>query len=83
MSKEEVDRFAADVKGNGEMQEQVKNLGSDAAGIVSLANEKGYDFTEEELRAYAEEKKGELSDEQLKKVAGGAALAAVHVGVVG
>ena len=71
MSMEELKRFGADVKENKELQEAAKAAGDDAEAITKLANEKGYDFTVEDLKAAKEEAKGELSEEQLDNVAGG------------
>ncbi|MEW6357118.1 MAG: Nif11-like leader peptide family natural product precursor [Planctomycetota bacterium] len=82
MAKKDIDRLSADVKKDAKLAEDMKKCGTNAASIVKLAKEKGYNFTEGELKSYAKSKKGQLSEEQLKRVAGGAALAAVHVGVV-
>jgi predicted ribosomally synthesized peptide with nif11-like leader len=74
MSKAEVERFSKDVKASKALQEEVKKAGTSEQAVVDLAKSKGYDFTVEELKAAAAQKKGELSEEQLDKVAGGAAI---------
>lgn len=65
----EVKRFNEDLGKNKGMLEEVKNIGNDVAKIVAYANSKGYNFTVADVEAGA--KQGELSDEQLGKVAGG------------
>lgn len=85
MSQQEMERFAKDVKTNSALQDELKKAGTDEKAVVSIANAKGYDFSLEELKAYADSKKGELSDDQLQKVAGGASnvCAVTSVFVVG
>lgn len=83
MSKQDIERFSADLRNKADMAAEVKKLGKNLGAIVKLAGEKGYNFTEKELKNYAKAKKGELTAEQLEKVAGGAAVVAVHVAVVG
>ncbi|SHH18301.1 Nif11-like leader peptide family natural product precursor [Desulfosporosinus lacus] len=63
----EIQRFSTDLRDNQEMQKEIKNMGSDMGKIVAYANSKGYTFTVADVDA----KKGELSEEQLDKVAGG------------
>lgn len=82
MSQSELERFVADVKANKELQDALKEAGPDVDAIVKYASGKGYDFTADELKAYAQTKKGELSEEELEKVAGGVVAGAVEV-VVG
>lgn len=85
MSKQEMERFAKDVKTDSKLQEELKKAGTDAKSVVGIAKAKGYDFSEADLKAYADSKKGELSEEQLQKVAGGGSsvLAVSTVFVVG
>ena len=83
MGKKDIGRFGADAKRNAALAAEVKQLGGNLAAIVNLAKGKGYNFTEAELTEYAKARKGKLSEEQLKQVAGGAAVVAVHVAVVG
>lgn len=71
MSQSELERFVADVKGNKELQDALKEAGSDVDAIVKFASGKGYSLTADELKAFADTKKGELSEEELEKVAGG------------
>lgn len=72
MSKAELERFSKDVKADPKLQEELKKSGTSEKAVVDIAKAKGYDFSVEELKAYAEAKKGELSEEDLQKVAGGA-----------
>lgn len=83
MSKEEVARFAQDLKSNSDLQAAAKSAGSDAESLAQFADKRGYDFSAKELHSYADDKKGELSDEDLDKVAGGGdTVTAVVVDVV-
>lgn len=70
----ELERFSKDVNGNNEMLEAVKSIGNDVAKIVAYANSKGYKFTVADVEANTQ--KGELSEKQLDKVAGGAGFLA-------
>lgn len=79
MSLSEMKRFTEDLKKQSALQDEVKAAGSDPEAIVKVAKGKGYDFTAEELKAAAAENKGEMSEEQLDKVAGGTAVATVVV----
>ncbi len=69
--KNEINRFNEALVTNPEMMEQVKSFGSSVEKIVAYANEKGYIFTIEELKAAANEEI-ELSEDDLESVAGGA-----------
>ena len=62
-----IEKFNKDLLENKDMQAELKTMGNDVPKIVAYANSKGYSFTVAEVEA----KKGELSDEQLDKVAGG------------
>lgn len=62
-----IEKFNKDLLENQEMQKDIKNIGNDMAKIVAYANAKGYNFSVADVEA----KKGELSEEQLDKVAGG------------
>jgi predicted ribosomally synthesized peptide with nif11-like leader len=73
MSKAEVERFADDVRSNEALKAEVIAAGADEAKVSAFAKGKGYDFTAAELKEYADAKKGELSEEDLDKVAGGGA----------
>lgn len=63
----QIEKFNKDLTTNKEMMEAVKALGNDVEKIVAYANSKGYSFTVEDVKA----KQGELSEEELDKVAGG------------
>lgn len=71
MSQSEIERFAKDVKTNASLQGEVKKVGGDQQALVNLAKKNGYDFTLDDLKKYGDKKKGELSQEDLDKVAGG------------
>lgn len=62
-----IEKFNKDLLENQEMQKEIRNIGNDMTKIVAYANTKGYSFTVADVEA----KKGELSEEQLDKVAGG------------
>jgi len=82
MSKENIKLFAARLSGDEELQQRMKELIGEGsrdmrAGIVHLARERGFAFTEDEMEEFAREQAaanvndGELSDSQLEAVAGG------------
>lgn len=71
----EIKRFNKDLSENTGMLEEVKKIGNDVPKIVAYANSKGYTFTVADVEANA--KKGELSEEQLDKVAGGLVIFAL------
>lgn len=75
MSKAELERFANDVRTNDTLKAEAKSAGTDEAAVAAFAKSKGYDFSAEELKAYADARKAELSDEELDKVAGGGTTA--------
>ncbi len=66
-----IEKFVADVKESKELQAELKDIGSDVEKITAFANSKGYGFTSTDLKSFADTQKGELSEEQLDKVAGG------------
>lgn len=72
MSSEEIVRFKNDVAGNTTMQDEIKSLGGDIDAIVSLANERGYSFTSDDVKA--DNSARDLSDDELDQVSGGAAI---------
>lgn len=74
----EINRFNEDVVANPDMMEAVKTFGSDLDKIVAYANEKGYTFTVEGLKAAATEQEVELSDDDLGSVTGGGIVTAVE-----
>jgi predicted ribosomally synthesized peptide with nif11-like leader len=71
----EITRFNTAIRENAAIQSEVKKIGNNLEKIVAYANSKGYKFTLADLRA-AGAKQGELSDQQLDKVAGGVIVAA-------
>jgi predicted ribosomally synthesized peptide with nif11-like leader len=81
MSATEITRFNKDLLENTEMLEEVRKIGNDMEKIVAYANSKGYELTVADIEASAQ-KVGELSDEQLDKVAGGAVLGSISAVLV-
>jgi predicted ribosomally synthesized peptide with nif11-like leader len=67
MKMSQIERFNQDLSTNKKMLEEVKALGNDLDKIVAYANSKGYNFTVADIKA----KQGELSEQELDKVAGG------------
>lgn len=76
MSLEEVKRFNGAVKNSAEMQEEIKTLGNDVDKMIGYANEQGYTFTVDDINQLGQ---GNLSDEDLDKVAGGGGVVGVLV----
>lgn len=74
MSQEEAARFADAVNSDAALKDEVRAAGTVEAA-ASLAQSKGYDVSAEDLKAHGEAKKGELSDDDLAKVAGGSSTA--------
>ena len=72
MSIEEIKRFNEDVVKSEEFQNELKDVGSDVDKLIKIANSKGYDFNEDDLKAAAKQSQSELNEEQLEDVAGGA-----------
>ena len=81
MSKEAIAKFQEAVRTQPALLEKVKAVGSDVDALVALAGEAGFVFTRDELMDAAQAKKGELSEEQLQKVAGGTAVGVLTVAV--
>ncbi|GEM_PF-957379 len=72
MSKEDAERFVADLKANPGWFQEVKNTGGGLSGVISVASAKGYDVTVDDAQAYlASRAQGRLSDEQLGRIAAG------------
>ncbi len=69
MSVSEIERFKKDVTENTALKEEFIQAGTAEEAVVSFASGKGYDFTVDELKAEIEEKKANLSNEDLEKVA--------------
>lgn len=82
MSVEEIKRFQQNLKDDKDLQKKLVDVGSDIDKIVEFAKSNGYDFSKSEIDALSNRKKsGELSDDDLEKVAGGAVVSVV-LGVV-
>ncbi len=71
MSVEEVKRFAKDVKENESLLEEIKSAGTSVTDIAEFAKSKGYNFGADTLQSLVDEKKGELTEEELEKVSAG------------
>lgn len=74
MSKAEIERFVTDVQADPELQAAFAGKSFDGPGLVTVARERGYDFTTEEVDAHVRAKTRELSEEELDGAAGGAVL---------
>ena len=71
MSIEAVAEFQAVVNANKDWQEEIRNLGADD-DIVTYANSKGIEFTNEEYNEFVEAHvNGELSEFEMELVTGG------------
>jgi len=77
-----IDKFTEAVKASKELQEKIKAAGTDLAEIAKIASDAGFSISEDELKAHAESKKGEMSDEDLEKVSGGGLVAVSAVAVI-
>ncbi len=82
MSKAEIGRFSKAVKADKVLADKVKSFGADIDGLVGYANAQGYNFNKDELLAEAKAKKGQLTEEQLDRAAGGGAVVAAEVATV-
>ncbi|MEQ8766382.1 MAG: Nif11-like leader peptide family RiPP precursor [Planctomycetota bacterium] len=74
----ELKRFDEAVKSDPKMQEEIKTAVKDNQGLVSFANERGYNFTLDDINGAA----AELNPEDLDQVSGGAGMPAVVVVMV-
>jgi predicted ribosomally synthesized peptide with nif11-like leader len=73
MSKENIAKFQETIAQKPELLEKLKDARTPEA-VVAVARAEGFDFTEEDMRAFAGEQAGKgipLSDEELGKAAGG------------
>ena len=73
MSIKSVQDFYELTQNDSALQERVKNA-NDSTAVVQIASEKGYEFTEQELENAMREViiEGEIPEEQLEAVSGGA-----------
>lgn len=71
MSEEEVQRFAAAVRTDKGLQDELKKAAISNEAIVEFARSKGYDVNLDEVISFVEERKALLSLNDLDKVAGG------------
>jgi predicted ribosomally synthesized peptide with nif11-like leader len=80
MSQDSVQKFIQAVNDSNELQTKCKGAldgAADPSGFVALAKENGFEFTESDALSFfgdvlGAEQPGELSDEDLANVAGGA-----------
>lgn len=73
MSAQTVAKFYETLREDEALREQAKDI-QDQAGLIAFAKAKGFDFTGEELNAFAAEQAKmsiPLSDDELEKVAAG------------
>jgi predicted ribosomally synthesized peptide with nif11-like leader len=73
MSEEQFKAFQEAVQADAGLQEKLKTAG-DADSVVAIAKAAGFVISAEELEAAASAQVGNLSDEDLESVTGGAAL---------
>jgi predicted ribosomally synthesized peptide with nif11-like leader len=73
MSTENIIAFGEQIKNSTELQAEVQALGGKLAEIVSLAGQKGFDFSMDELKVQLLELQPgtQLEDSDLEQVAGG------------
>ena len=71
MSKAEVERFVKETNADKSIHEEVQSLLGDEKALVAWANERGYDFSLDDLTAFVEENKAQLKEEDLDQVAAG------------
>lgn len=81
MSLENIKKFNEAVSTDEALMEEVKKVGTNLDELIALGKKKGYDFTAEELTELSQKKEGELSEEELDNVSGGAVV--VETVVVG
>ena len=70
MSAEQLAAFWAAVKADASLQETLKGA-ADLDAAVAVAKEAGFDVSKADLLEYQAQREGQLSDEDLEKVAGG------------
>jgi len=72
MSKQEIERFIGDIKGDKALLAEISSGTAGLAAVVEKAQAKGYDITLGEAKTYITEQAGQdLSDAQMDAVAGG------------
>ncbi len=71
MSQAELERFNRDVQENEQLRGEFIENAANIAELAEYAKTKGYDWDLKDLKDLLEAKKGELSDEELDKAAGG------------
>ena len=70
MSEEQLAAFWAAVEADASLQETLKGA-ADLDAAVAVAKEAGFDVSKADLLEYQAQREGQLSDEDLEKVAGG------------
>ncbi len=71
MSVENVKKFMELVVQDASLQKELAKAGTDVPKIISLGAERGLTFTAQDIKTVYDETGGELTEEQLEKVAGG------------
>jgi len=71
MSISEVKRLEADAKEKQQVRDKLKAAGPDPAKLAAIAAEMGYSLSADDIKAYMEDKKKAMSEEELDQVAGG------------
>lgn len=84
MSEAEIQRFIADIKSDEALRTELSTQASGVGSVVEFAKAHGYDVTAEDVSAHMRAQLGgELSDEDLDAVAGGASTTASSAVVEG
>lgn len=71
MSRNDFERFLEDLKNDPELRREFESLGTDTDSVIRWANGLGYQFSREETAELIAGYGGEISDDDLEKVAGG------------
>lgn len=71
MSMDDFDRLLGNLRTDAELRKELEALGDDPAALVRWGAAKGYNFTPENAVQLLDKYDGEISDDDLEKVAGG------------
>jgi|SRR5438067_1473011 hypothetical protein len=71
MSRAEVDRFVADVKGSTRLQTELRKRGSGVAAVAEIARSHFYEITIDDVRDYVRTQERDLTEQELDAVIGG------------
>ena len=71
MSMSDLERCMSDLRASAVLRDELNTLDSDPGAWAHWAQSKGYTLTRSEAAGLAEYRDGEISDDDLEKVAGG------------